>query len=156
MSLENDSYPSALMRTHTWGLPITQSMAVVLLPASRLLLFPISNNICKSVRWVVSFLSLGNPNGDESKPEKHLIKHPWSNDGSHMGHPRREKTHRVWWHKCVIPALLNRGRKITLMKLSGLQSEFKAGLACLWPPTQRNTNPSGELQLRGLTPWIQH
>ena len=32
VSLENDLYPSALMRTHTRGLPITQSMAAAVLP----------------------------------------------------------------------------------------------------------------------------
>lgn len=44
------------MRIHTRGLPITQSMAVVLLPASSLLLlFLVSNNTCKRV--VTLFLS---------------------------------------------------------------------------------------------------
>lgn len=67
------------MRIHTRGLPITQSMVVVLFPASGPLLFlPFSNNICKRVGHTLSLSLLwGLPKPkEEIKPENHLSKSP--------------------------------------------------------------------------------
>lgn len=67
------------MRIHTRGLPITQSMAVVLLPARGPLLFlPFSNDICKGVGRTLfpsPLQGLAKPR-EEIKPENHLRKSP--------------------------------------------------------------------------------
>lgn len=69
------------MRIHTRGLPITQSMVVVLLPASGpLLSLPSSNDICKRVGGTLSLSPLrGLPKpGEEIQTRKLSQEVRWS------------------------------------------------------------------------------
>lgn len=64
------------MRTHTGGLPITQSVAERLLPASGLLLcFLFFSNISKSVGCTLSLLSMASPSqgGNQTISESPLV-----------------------------------------------------------------------------------